>query len=180
MKPRLEAQPLDPQHLPVSHDSTCKVWVSLDASSLKVARDVDGVWLRLCGTTLCASGCPLPGPSRCAGGLLAMSVSVLVLFADGDCRPGPCMHNPGLGQVLPLFSSAFRVDLEGSQRSSSEHMPAPFSYLVRMRSRTHARVHMRVHCVVHQVKPSSAPLSAAFMRMCACRCLHMRARGRCA
>ena len=124
--------PLDPQHLPVSHDSTCKVWVSLDASSLKVARDVDGVWLRLCGTTLCASGCPLPGPSRCAGGLLAMSVSVLVLFADGDCRPGPCMHNPGLGQVLPLFSSAFRVDLEGSQRSSSEHMPASFSYLVRV------------------------------------------------
>ena len=71
--------PLDPQHLPVSHDSTCKVWVSLDASSLKVARDVDGVWLRLRGTTLCASGCPLPGPSRCAGGLLAMSVSSFCL-----------------------------------------------------------------------------------------------------
>jgi hypothetical protein len=71
------AHPLDPGRLPVSRDSTIKVWLSLEAGGQSI-RDVDGVWLRLKGATILSGACPLPGAYACA---------------DGQCRhhPGGCL-----------------------------------------------------------------------------------------
>lgn len=70
--------PLDPGKLPVSKDSTIKVWLSLDAGG-QCVRDADGEWLRLKGATILSRACPLSGDYTCA---------------DGHCRhhPGDCLR----------------------------------------------------------------------------------------
>jgi hypothetical protein len=105
-------RPLDPANLVVSSDSTCKVWVSLDASGLRCVRGIDGIWLRLKGATALATGCPLHGLHSCAD---------------------VCVHHPGLGEVLPIFSTAFRVITnDAGSHLSSEAVPIPLSYLARI------------------------------------------------
>jgi len=85
---RSMTSPLDPDKLSVGTDSTCKVWVSLEESTLKSERNFDGMWLRLKGASTLASACPIQeGVHRCRT---------------------VCRHHAGSGEVLPIWSSAFR------------------------------------------------------------------------